>query len=172
MIGVDLTFGDELEDDGVFEDDINLESASESPHSFFATESDSELDEELTNFDLVDEEVPQGEEVNLSVLDFRSEINEREWNTVEYPSLFIEGMETEEEFAFFRNKGAEGGDTLPLYCIIEGTPVKVCQLPVCLQTFLDLYIIGGYKVKLYKTAEQHSEIPIDDPIAIVKFIKL
>lgn len=177
MLGVDLTVNaNSLCDDGIFNDDVSAGGEYESTLPSFAVGSDDETDfDTLLDFDLTEDvsEVSESEEVSLESLDFRKEINEDAWNTVEYPSLFISGLESEEEFQFFRNRDCgDESDSLPMYCVIEGTPIKVCQLKVCLQTFLDFHIIGEYGIELYSSKEKHVCIPIKDPAALVKFIKL
>lgn len=177
MLGVNLTIGaGSLNEDGTFSDDISIEEGYESTSPLFATGSDDDTDfDSLVDFDLTEDvnEITDSEDVALDTLDFRDEINKDAWSTIEYPSLFITGLESEEEFQFFRDRDCgDESESLPMYCVIEGTPIKVCQIKMCLQTFLDFHIIGEYGIELYSNKEKHVSIPVTDPVALVKFIKL
>lgn len=184
LLGVDLSFSGDFDDDGIFENDLtdNLteEGFESGPLNFDRTEETEELvesdfdSEDFEDFDLEDDSISDEDDegVSLETIDFRKEINEKAWEGVEYPSLLIDGLTTEEELSFFRGRNSESKNSLPLYCVVEGTPVKVCQLEISLQTFLNFKIIGGYTIQLCRDSSNSTVIPLDKPEALVKFIKL
>lgn len=170
LLGVDLSFDGSFDDDGIFADDLsdtyfNAEGSKEPLDFEESLESDFSLED-----DKIVEDADEG--VSLEFIDFREKINQQAWEEVEFPALFIEGLMTEEEFRFFRGRSSEDKNSLPLYCVVEGTPVKVCQLEVSLQSFLNFKIIGGYTIRLYKDATTSTVMQLDKPEALVKFIKL
>lgn len=91
--------------------------------------------------------------------------------SVQYPYILIEGLKTQEEFAFLRGL-VEQSDSIPAYTKVEGNLVFLMDFDFSLQVFLDLHFLGNYSIVLWKSADVSVDIDIENPEQLVKFIKL
>jgi|GEM_PF-2226646 hypothetical protein len=92
-----------------------------------------------------------------------------------YPCIVIEGIETESEFVFFRNRTIKEDEKdlcLPMYFECEGSMVEIGQFPLTLDFLLALKNIGDYKVFLCKAQGDKTQIDLNDANTLMKFIKL
>ena len=126
-------------------------------------------------YDLLDEDFStdgDGENVALESIDLQSSYLNEFLLNVEFPILVIEGITTEEEINYFR-KNSEGKDsTLPMYCLIEGAPMKVCDFCLTLDSLLTIKSIYSYKIKLLRSRDDEVQLDLNDPSTLCKFIKL
>ena len=91
---------------------------------------------------------------------------------IEYPCLVIDGVTSEEEIFFFRDRSVGSDATLPLYCVIENVPLKIGTCELELKALLSLKGIFDYKLTLYKSAEHRIDLDLNDPSVLMKFIRL
>lgn len=131
--------------------------------------SDLKIDEDFLNVDLTDNSFKSAEVSDVTVLDFDDMETP---DDVEYPHIFVDGIETTEEFAFFSNRKYDSDVILPLYCKVDNLLAKVGDMACELNAFLELRFIHDYRVFICKDANSKKEVPLDDPEALIKFIKL
>lgn len=111
------------------------------------------------------------EDVALDVIELKEPGSQK--TAMEYPSVLIEGITSVEEFKFFHERPfSEAGQILPLYCCIEGTPVKVGNLELSMESLLSIRMISCYSLYIQFSETKNVEIDLNDPLALVKFIKL
>lgn len=92
---------------------------------------------------------------------------------VQYPCVIVDGVTTENEFFFFRDRTIDNPEIcLPMYFECEGELVQLGQFPLCLEYLLTLRSIGDYKVTLCKSEQDRTPIDLNDPNVLMKFIKL
>lgn len=91
---------------------------------------------------------------------------------VEYPCLMIDGITSEEEIFFFRDRSVSSDASLPLYCVIENVPLKIGTCELELKALLSLKGIFDYKLTLCKDAEHRIELDLNNPTVLMKFIRL
>lgn len=89
-----------------------------------------------------------------------------------YPCLFIEGITSEEEVFFFKNRKIDSDMKLPLYCKVDGVPIAVGEFELTLDALLMLRSIFDYKLYLYKSVGVVTEIDLNDTKTLLKFIRL
>lgn len=99
-------------------------------------------------------------------------IQQEAWNEVQFPCIFIEGVTTNEEISFFRERGGNAHDAIAAYCMVENTPVSLGTFELNLRTLLMLRSIYSYKVLLMQSREETVEINLDDADVLIKFIRL
>ena len=97
--------------------------------------------------------------------------NEALSDSIVYPCVFISGLETEEEFLFFKRRGA-GEPHLPLYCDVEGRVVRLGEFELSLNSLLAVRQVYSYGITVHKNREEQVEINLDDPVELEKFIHL
>lgn len=92
---------------------------------------------------------------------------------VKYPCVVIEGITSNDEIEFFRNRGKETDSSLAAYMVVEGEPVSLGFFDLTLENLLAVREIYDYKLVIYK--ERSSEgtlIDLNDPSTLIKFIRL
>lgn len=89
-----------------------------------------------------------------------------------YPCILIDGVTTEEEINFFRERPFNTNTSLPLFCIVSDTVISLGALELTLFNLLDLRSIYSYNVTLCKSAENRVVLDLNDPNTLIKFIKL
>ena len=91
---------------------------------------------------------------------------------LEYPCAVIEGVTTEEEFAFLRNHKNDLSVSIPLFCSVDGLMCRVGLLELSLDRFLTLRSISDYKISIYRSENDCVPIDLNDPENLINFIKL
>lgn len=91
---------------------------------------------------------------------------------VQYPCLFIEGVTSEEEVIFLKNRKHETDLCLPLYCKVEGVPVEIGEFEMTLDSLLTLRSVFDYQLFLHKAVGVVTEIDLNDTNTLLKFIRL
>lgn len=118
-----------------------------------------------------DDDSELAEDVALDVIELKEPGSQK--TVMEYPSVLIEGITSVEEFKFFHERSfSEAGQILPLYCCIEGTPIKVGNLELSMESLLSIRMISCYSLYIQFSETKNVEIDLNDPLALVKFIKL
>lgn len=106
----------------------------------------------------------------LEVDDLFEPINDRE---MQYPCIAIYGIETENEFLFFRDRIVKDDSVcLPMYFECEGQLVELGKFPLTLDFLLALRSIGDYTIFLCSSESEKKQIDLNDPDTLIKFIKL
>ena len=129
-------------------------------------------DFDVSDFDLTDDPLPEEEVPDLNEIEFKT-VSGNVPVCERYPAILVDGIDTEEEFLFFRNQKPDfcQDKILPLYCTVEGELVLVGSLAFNLQTLLDLgYVSQYYKVFLLEKEGQRKEIDVRNPDILVKYI--
>lgn len=91
---------------------------------------------------------------------------------MKYPCLVISGLTTEEELTFFRKREYSEEVSLPLYCEMENVPYEIGKMELSFDSLLALRVIADYDLKLYRSAQDVIQIDLNDPITLLKFIRL
>lgn len=92
---------------------------------------------------------------------------------IQYPCVFIDGIDTLEEVDFFSNlKTNDRGNILPLYIIIDGVTKRVCDFDLSFANLLLLSRMSNYKLKLFRDETNGREIDLSDPEELLLFITL
>lgn len=91
----------------------------------------------------------------------------------EFPCIVIDGIETENEFIFFKDRVVDDPELcIPMYFECENEMVKIGMFPLTLDFLLVLRSIGGYSLTLYTGEDECKPIDLDDVSTLMKFIKL
>lgn len=130
--------------------------------------------EELFNLNDDDDEITCLQEEFQIKLD-ELELGEKEFLKTEqdivFPYILIEGIESQEEFMFFRTmKHADA--TIPAYALVEGVMCRFMDFDLTLDSLLNLQFISDYKVSLFKSKDVVVPIHLNDPEQLLNFIKL
>lgn len=93
-------------------------------------------------------------------------------NSVKYPHVLIEGIETEEEVIYFNKKFNEKEKSLPLYLQFEGIYKCIGTFELTLDNLIVVRSIANYKLTLM--TDENNSVPIDlnNPLNLMKFITL
>lgn len=129
-------------------------------------------DFDAASFDLTDDSLSEDEVPDLNEIEFKSGLG-KESGGIQYPAILVLGIDTEEEFLFFRNQKTSPGQDkiLPLYCMVEENMVRVGNVVFNLQTLLNLEFISQYyKVFLLEQEGKRTEIDVRSPDSLVKYI--
>lgn len=112
-----------------------------------------------------------GEQVNLE--EYHDDVfTESMYATVEYPCVFIEGVNTEEEIAYFRSHEYLEDASVPLYTLVEGIPLEIGRIDLTLQSLLTLRSIYAYGLTLFRSRDDSVTIDLNDANVLSKFIRL
>lgn len=125
----------------------------------------------ITEFDLLDDlESDEGIEA-LEEIDLQEEEREQCQNRIEYPCIRIEGLNTVEEFEFFREKGKLAKCGLPLYSEVDGILTRVGEFEISVDSLLSVKNIADYGLILMTSPEEEKRIELNDPLVLMKFIR-
>lgn len=91
---------------------------------------------------------------------------------VEYPCVFIDGISSNDEVEFFRQRRYTDGASVPMYCQVQNALLSLGKFDLTLESLLDLRSIFRYRLTLYKSESNSVEIDLNDPVVLMKFIKL
>lgn len=124
-------------------------------------------------YDLTDDEFIEDldDSVDLESVDLNKEIAEKINAEVEYPYVRIDGIESEEEFMFFRNRNFGRVGEIPLYCLVDGTLVRIGTFQLSVDSLLAVRNIADYKLTIVVGPEKEKPIDLNDPETIIKFIE-
>lgn len=92
--------------------------------------------------------------------------------TLKYPCILIEGVESEEELSFFKQRQVNPEYGLPFYCVLEDVPFEIGQFELSFDSLLSLRVIFSYKLWLLKSPDEKIFIDLNNPAMLFKFIKL
>lgn len=126
---------------------------------------------DAASIDLTSDSFDDGEIPEVGEIEFKSGSDSHPG--IKYPAILVCGMDTEEEFLFFRNRKSNPrrDRVLPLYCMVEDQMVGVGDIAVNLQSLLDLgYVSQYYRVFLLESDEKKAEIDVRNPGRLARYI--
>lgn len=115
--------------------------------------------------------MPQQDEIILEEYD-DSEFKQAVSSNIKYPSILIEGIDSEEELAFFKSRYSDPDMSLPLYCMFDDVPFEVGKFELSFDSLLALRVIFEYKLWLQRSQDDKVFIDLNNPVMLLKFIKL
>jgi len=109
--------------------------------------------------------------VELDELDLQGGYNASVMEGVQFPFLLAEGVNSEEEFAYLRDRPVMDGMGLPLFCYVEGQLVQIGYADLTIDSLLAFHAMG-YRLTLEREVSDSVFIDVDSPEYLTKFIKL
>lgn len=94
---------------------------------------------------------------------------------VNYPCGIITGISSTHEVEYLKNCKCDESASLPLYINYEGLVLPMGNIELSLNYLLMLRTLDvgrEYKLKIYKSEDNFTEIDLNDPNTLIKFIKL
>ena len=110
------------------------------------------------------------DEVNLVEVDPLEEINSSLSESVEYPCITVQGINTEEEVNFFRNRVIKTDNTLPLYIDFNGFLKRIGDFELELNNLLAIRTIGEYLFTIYQDKETSKILDFNNEVLLESFI--
>ena len=101
-----------------------------------------------------------------------SEFQEEMLARLDYPSVFISGINTVEELDFFNKRTFDGDRALPLYAMLEGQAHKLGMLDLTLDSLLSLKSIFNYELELHSSRDEFVSLDLCNPNTLIKFISV
>ena len=101
-----------------------------------------------------------------------SAFGEQASETLVYPCAILQGITTVEEFTFFKEHKNNPEISIPLYCYVDGVACRVGLLELSLTRLLTLRSISEYKLEIKRSQNDSVIIDLNNPDALLKFIKL
>lgn len=100
------------------------------------------------------------------------EFEEMVGELLEYPCVFLYGVTSEEELTFFRKRKVSSEVSVKMYTSVDGTPLDLGFLELTLDSLLAIRSIFDYKLTLCRAKGKVTEIDLDNPEELIKFIRL
>lgn len=113
--------------------------------------------------------MPNIELEEVSVLE---EVNELVSDDIEYPAILIEGVNSKEELNYFVNRDNDPKRSLPLYLKFDSYVKRIGRLELSLDTLLTLRVFKSYKLTLFRSVDDFSNIDVEDDQTLIKFISI
>lgn len=114
----------------------------------------------------------KSDDIELESLSLNDEYLEQAMKQLPYPILILEGLTSEEEFIYFRNRPYSDSTAVPLYCYVDEIITRVGMLDFTMDSLLAIRSMGNYRLLLMKDRETEVEVRLNDPDFLSKFIKL
>lgn len=89
-----------------------------------------------------------------------------------YPSVIIQGITTEEEVLYFHNKFSDSSRSVPLFIFFEGVYKRIGSFELSLDNLLVIRSVAKYQLKLMISEAKEVNIDLDNPEALLSFIKI